>query len=145
MGLFSRKSKITLAPVCMLPIVGMDYYTADIEAIGTPLKGYYLSQGKMQSFKDYFKLYFKCSKVQLVPDPTNAFDRNAIMVVVDGRRIGYVPKDSTAAVRQYMALPCSISVTINGGHFRTFVPNEIVDGFKPYTGELVIKLLPNVN
>lgn len=143
MGLFSRKSKVSLAPVCMLNIVGMQYYTNDIELIGTPLKGYNLTAAQMskQPFKDNYKLYFKCESVRLIPEPTNRADKNAIMVVVDGRRIGYVPAASTAAVRQYMALPHSLAVNIYGGHFRTYVPNKIVDSFKPYNGELIIKLL----
>lgn len=143
MGLFNRKKAVTLPPVCMLNIRGMEYCTKDIEAIGTPLKGYNLSPEQMAKhpFKDYYKLWFNCDNVQLIPEPTNKADKNAIMVVVDGKRIGYVPAESTAAVRQYMALPHTIAVNIYGGYFKTWVPNEVVSSFKPYSGELVIRLI----
>lgn len=37
---------------------------------------------------------------QLVPDPQNAHDPNAVAVVVDGRRVGYVAKVHSSAVRR---------------------------------------------
>jgi len=33
------------------------------------------------------------SRVALVPEPTNRFDRNAVMVVAAGRHVGYLPKE----------------------------------------------------
>jgi len=35
------------------------------------------------------------SRVALVPEPTNRFDRNAVMVVAAGRQVGYLPKEIT--------------------------------------------------
>ena len=44
----------------------------------------------------------------LEPDPTNPYDQNAIKVVTsEGHRVGYVPKDQTAHVRDFTTLPCS--------------------------------------
>ena len=43
----------------------------------------------------------------LEPDPTNPYDTNAIKIVTrEGHRIGYVPKDQTAYVRDFTSLPC---------------------------------------
>lgn len=141
--LFKRKSP-SLAPTCSLEVVGMEYYTADIESIGIPQRGYNMPLAAMakQSFKDFYKLFFRCSSAQLVPEPTNKADKHAIKVVVDGVRIGYVPASSTNVVRQYLALPHSLSVTIHGGHIRTCVPDplRIVESFKPYGAEIVIRL-----
>ena len=142
--LFFKSKKPKLAPVCMLPIMGMNYYASDIEKIGTPLRGYNLSPSDMakRPLKDNYKYWFDCSNAQLVPDLQNKVDKNAIKVVVNGVRIGFVPADSTALVRQYMAVPHSLSVNIYGGHFRTWVPGfgRIVDSFKQYSGEIIIQL-----
>lgn len=41
------------------------------------------------------------SIVTLVPEPTNAFDPNAIRIMWNGIFLGYVPKTDTATVRQF--------------------------------------------
>ena len=43
----------------------------------------------------------------LVPEPRNPHDRNAIKIVaLDGHHVGYVPKDRTAEIRAARTLPC---------------------------------------
>lgn len=39
-------------------------------------------------------------RAYLVPEPTNAFDRNAVKVIIRGQHVGYVPADSSAVVAQ---------------------------------------------
>ena len=44
----------------------------------------------------------------LVPDPTNPYDANAIKIMTDkGHRIGFVPRDMTSTIRDFTTLPCS--------------------------------------
>ena len=44
----------------------------------------------------------------LVPDPTNPYDFNAIKIMTEnGHRVGYVPRDTTATIRDFTTLPCS--------------------------------------
>ena len=43
----------------------------------------------------------------LVPDPTNPYDANAIKIMTDnGHRVGFVPRDMTATIRDFTLLPC---------------------------------------
>ena len=43
----------------------------------------------------------------LEPEPTNPYDQNAIKIVTrEGHRVGYVPKDQTQYVRDFISLPC---------------------------------------
>ena len=43
----------------------------------------------------------------LEPEPTNPYDEKAIKIVTsEGHRVGYVPKDKTAYVREFSTLPC---------------------------------------
>jgi hypothetical protein len=36
---------------------------------------------------------------ELVPEPTNKHDKNAIAILCDGKRVGYIPADETDEVR----------------------------------------------
>lgn len=68
--------------------------------------------------------------VELVPDPTNEHDPNAIKVVVDDVHIGYVPEKKTSKVKKILdkneiiALACAIS----GGPYRYIKENYDDDG-----------------
>lgn len=56
----------------------------------------------------------------LVPEPTNPYDPDAIKIVTDnGHRIGYVPRDTTSVVRDYTSLPCTCYCYI-GQHDGTY-------------------------
>ena len=58
----------------------------------------------------------------LEPDPANPYDQNAIKIVTsEGHRIGYVPKDQTAYVRDFTILPCRCYCYIgtNDSHYFT--------------------------
>lgn len=42
----------------------------------------------------------------LVPDPTNPYDANAIKIMTDnGHRVGFVPRETTATIRSFTTLP----------------------------------------
>lgn len=58
----------------------------------------------------------------LEPDPANPYDQNAIKIVTrEGHRVGYVPKDQTQYVRDFITLPCRCYCYIgtNDGHYFT--------------------------
>lgn len=59
----------------------------------------------------------------LVPEPTNPYDANAIKIVTgNGHRIGYVPKDMTQSVHKFVEkLPCQCYcyIGINDGTYFT--------------------------
>ena len=57
----------------------------------------------------------------LEPEPTNPYDANAIKILApDGHHLGYVPRDTTDAIREITSLPCSCFCYIgknNGTYF----------------------------
>ena len=57
----------------------------------------------------------------LEPEPTNPYDANAIIILApDGHHLGYVPKDTTDAIRDIATIPCSCYCYIgenNGTYF----------------------------
>ena len=59
-----------------------DYEMTKKEIIESGLDGEYI-----------YKYSIKDSDAELIPEPDNENDKNAIMVMVDGTHVGYVPKD----------------------------------------------------
>ena len=58
----------------------------------------------------------------LVPEPRNPHDRNAIKIVaLDGHHVGYVPKNMTAEIRAARTLPCPCYcfITKHNGQYLT--------------------------
>ena len=54
-------------------------------------------------------------KVDLLPEPENEADENAVRMEIDGRKIGYVNRIQAPAVRRWMDQGCALS----GSVFRT--------------------------
>ena len=54
---------------------------------------------------------------RLVPEPDNTFDANAIQVVIDGEKVGYIPKEGTARIHAALASlgPLACRARIVGG------------------------------
>lgn len=69
-------------------IVGESHYQAALEDICGPKceEGY----------------HYSCS-ANLIPEPTNSYDRNAIRVDIDGRTVGYLRRDDAAKFKEDMA------------------------------------------
>lgn len=56
----------------------------------------------------------------LEAEPTNTYDPNAIKILAsDGHHVGYVPKDQTHYVREFLSLPCQCFCYIgcNDGYY----------------------------
>jgi len=62
---------------------------------------------------------------QLVAEPTNPYDRNAVMVALDGQRVGYIPRDQTSHFHRAIAQlgregrPALCRAVITGGWRRS--------------------------
>lgn len=72
-------------------VAGISYYKDDI------IKDFKLE------IDDEFN--YESSHVELIPEPENKHDPNAIKIIVDGTKIGYVPKELTSFVRDFIESP----------------------------------------
>ena len=63
---------------------------------------------------------------ELVPEPKNKHDNQAIMVMVNGHHIGYVPKEMQEHVRPRMKAGQKTSVRLWGGNYRVYEDGEWV-------------------
>lgn len=67
-----------------------------------------------------YELLFDPIKVELVPEPNNPVDKNAIQVFVDGALVGYIKKGSCSQVKNLLASDKLLGVTcdISGGKYK---------------------------
>lgn len=67
--------------------------------------------------------------VRLVPEPENEHDKNALAVIADGVRIGYVPKKEAVRVRELMdsGRITFVDAEIRGGKYKRAYEGEDLD------------------
>ena len=160
-GLFLALDKNGLCPACVedqakkraaaarkkterIRVAGTSYRQKEIEELGEDNPVYSLSVGELR--EDYedervFALFFD-DKVDLVPEPENEHDKNAIRVEADGVLIGYVPKSKTKRVRELLASPGfrSVSLEIWGGKYKRAREGEPLEkGETDFRAELEFK------
>lgn len=74
---------------------------------------------------------------ELVEEPNNPHDKNAVMVIVDGEKIGYIGADENLHVKSILKSKTikSISATITGGEYKTIISES--DMIKNQSGPFV--------
>ena len=67
-----------------------------------------------------YELAFDSVKVDLIPEPNNPVDKNAIQVFVDGSMVGYIKKGSCSQVKNLLASDAFVgaSCDIFGGKYK---------------------------
>ena len=72
---------------------------------------------------------YETSSVELIPEPENKYDPNAIKVLVNGIKIGYVPKELTSFVRDIIDSPnfLGAEVTIFGEKYQGYDDDDETD------------------
>ena len=106
-------------------ITGTQYYEKDfIEKLGERDPDYDCSAAELkETYYDGDKIYeydFSGLKAELVPEPENEHDKNAVKVIVNGVLVGYIKKGSCTRVKNLMASPgfVGIEVSISGGKYK---------------------------
>lgn len=70
--------------------------------------------------EEIYQLRFHPQNVELVPEPDNKYDSNAVKVIVDGVHVGYIKKGSCTHVKMLLAEDriLNINCKIGGGKFK---------------------------
>lgn len=111
-------------------VAGISNYTKSVEALAEENPDYNLSKAELKedgpSDERIFQYYFTPKKVELVPEPENEYDSNAVMVIVDGEKIGYIKKGSCSHVKNLLASDkiLRIEAEIGGGNYKYFDSEE---------------------
>lgn len=147
MGLFDilfKKKSVPVVPEPVKPskpaistktenfkVAGISFHMDDImEKLAYENENYNLA--KKQIIDDYmydekiFRYDFPVGKVELIPEPDNEHDKNAIKVVVDGVHIGYIKNGNCSHVKNLLSSGrvTSIDCSIYGGDFKMVYENS---------------------
>lgn len=67
-----------------------------------------------------YQYEFEISKAELIEEPTNPYDPNAVKVVLDGLHVGYIKKGSCAHIKKLLSSNriIGISAKVGGGKYK---------------------------
>ncbi len=103
-------------------VAGVDYRMDQVIRLATPMKKWEMTNDqllKKYPGKRIYRYYFINEPVQLIPEPTNPNDPNAIMVFINSIHVGYVPRNECDTVKNYISTGISsLSARISGGEYK---------------------------
>lgn len=111
-------------------VTGMSHHMDELMDLAAENADYSLPKKELVDiYSDGERIYkyaFSAGTVELVPEPDNPYDSNAIKVLVDGHHIGYIKKGSTAKVRKQMESGdiVSVSAQIGGGPYKQIAEDD---------------------
>lgn len=133
---------------------GLDHYTDNIIAVARENPDYDLTKRELiEECPDekVWQYYFNVNG-DLVPEPDNPYDPNAIMVQANGLCIGHVPKGSTSHIRKLMESGRiqSMHLDIGGGKYKEVYEDEddkyeMDKGERPFSAVLELYLTEETN
>ncbi|MPN44958.1 hypothetical protein SDC9_192525 [bioreactor metagenome] len=116
--------------------MGTKYYLQNIYHLGTINRQFYLSDADLIKCnlgdKRIFEYYFPKGPVELIEEPNNPHDPNAIAVKIAGELVGYIAKEETMQVKTLLRNGHFASITsfISGGRYKTAISNKRVEVFE---------------
>lgn len=109
-------------------VVGESYYKDAIAGLGTITRDYYwpteLLYQKFVEGDRVYKYSFDELDAELIPEPNNQYDPNAIRVDVNGVTVGHVAKDNTARIRNMLESGPIVKANITGGPHKEISETE---------------------
>lgn len=109
-------------------VVAESYHKSEIAELGTISQNYYWPSDRLyEKFVEGDRVYkynFPELDAQLVPEPENPHDPNAIRVVVDGKTVGYIARNNTARISEIISRGLTVKANITGGPHKEISENE---------------------
>lgn len=131
-------------------VTGLSYYTENILELSSDNPDYGLTKKELidefLTDERIWKYDFSPKKTELVPEPDNPHDPNAIKVVVDGRHIGYIKSGSCKHLLNVLHAGSGriLDCQIGGGPYKYLEHDEDEDTYTmdsdtvPYSCKLII-------
>lgn len=113
-------------------VAGTSYRQAEIRDMGFENGDYNLPKDELEClYSEYEKIYaleFYPDKVELVEEPDNPHDTNAIKVIIDNVHVGYIKRGSCSHIKKLINRDMiqSITAIITGGKYKRLVPDDDV-------------------
>lgn len=117
-------------------VAGTSYHRDEILELATENVDYDLSKKEIEEEyygdKRIYQYNFYPDKVELIPEPTNEYDSNAIKVIVDGQHIGYIKKGSCNHIHNLINEDRIIDIDCNiyGGDYKELIFDDYSDKSK---------------
>lgn len=112
-------------------IAGVQHYKKDLIEILDANDDYLMKKSEILGNYDEDDVIYEYDiydgPAELVPEPENEHDRNAIAVMAEGVKIGYVPAELCDEVRDLIDTDHSYDVAIMGGPYKEVVSDDIGD------------------
>lgn len=111
-------------------VAGISHYTKNVESLGSPNPQYNYKVSEIidESLEDerIYKTDFYTMTATLIPEPDNEYDQNAIAVLAEGKKIGYIKKESTSHIKKLMEQDHikTVSCEIVGGSYKYYDSEE---------------------
>ena len=124
MKIFHKTPKLEDFPeldTLQVTVVGQVYYEGSFEKFKKKNPLYKKDYPKDGSY--IYKYVYKEAKPELIPEPNNPHDKNAIQVAYGGMLIGYVASEQTAEVKEILAGPHKLEAKIYGGELKVWFEN----------------------
>lgn len=127
-----QKSNSESAKYKTYKVAGVTHYAKNIESLGLENEDYFKSKRELIDDdligERIWKYQFYPEKVELVPEPENPEDPNAIKVIVDNEHVGYIKRGSCSHVKKLLreGTIADIDCTIGGGPYK-FISEEYDD------------------
>lgn len=105
-------------------VTGVQHYEDNLMRLATENYEYDCSKKELIDSclidENVYRYFFDPSKVELVPEPENPYDKNAIKVIIDGEHVGYIKAGSCSHLLKVLneGRMHKIRCTISGGAYK---------------------------
>lgn len=119
---------VPIAKIIRHKVAGVTHYKENILCLALKNPQYSMTKKEMiaADLSEVYEYNFKTRKTELIPEPTNPHDPNAIKVLIDGKHVGYIKKGSCKHILNLINQNRieKIESTIGGGKYKTFDFND---------------------
>ena len=111
-------------------VTGMSNYMDNIMSLAEYNDAYDFTKKELIDegfiYERVYQYEFHPKKVELVPEPDNPVDKNAIKVVIDGAHVGYIKAGSCGRIRNLLNSNTikNIDITIAGGKYKIILSED---------------------
>lgn len=115
-------------------VAGISHYMDNIISLSTENPDYDMSERELLEEYDpddrIYQYEFPAKKTELIEEPENEYDKNAIKVIIDGVHVGYIKKGSCSHIKKLLhsGIISGIDSEIRGGKYKYFEEDEEREG-----------------
>lgn len=125
-------------------VVGEHYKKNDIASVMSGNRMYNLPDhefiNKIEPRKYIYRFKYRETEAQLILEPNNPYDANAIKVVIDNIHVGYVPASYCVDLKRKLPKIKSVRAKLHGGDYKYHSNNEVFKTESDFSIELDIMM-----